>query len=124
LLPTKIKLEINNIDSKLIGFIPADPYFEERTHDFVPYFDRYPHDFVPKVSSPCKASAGELFRNSFINEIDRGARLIIIDESIVSIPHNQRIDLFNICSNIEPMVCLIIITHSQDVIDLCDHLME
>ena len=119
LFPSKLKFNIANLDPELIGYIPAEPYFSYRPNIGNDGFN-FPEKFIPSQTSPILASAGEKFRWALISELKRGIRVLIIDESIVSIQKNQRLEVFKICSELKVPVSLIIISHSDDVLAMCD----
>ena len=54
-------------------------------------------DFLPELLSPAKSSAGEKFRVAFLNELARGIKLLVIDESIVNVPQAQRVQVLEFC---------------------------
>lgn len=119
LFPSKLKLNIANLDLDLIGYIPAEPYFADRLNTDNDEFN-FSENFLPTQTSPLLASAGEKFRWAFISELNRDVRVLIIDESIVSVPKNQRFEVFKICSDLKVPVALIVISHSDDVLAMCD----
>jgi len=118
-LPTRIKLKIDGIPKNDIGYISCDPYFSYLNKRDFKY--KYPKNFLPTNINNQTSSAGELFRSCFVQEIERGAKLLIIDESIVSISAKQRTDLINFCASKDLEIPLIIVTHSYDIVKMCDH---
>lgn len=121
IFPSRIDLQIINLENDNIGFITSEPYFSENLCQSAGDKDLlYPEKFLPLERSPLKASAGEKFRWALIQELNRDVRLLVIDESIVSLPAEQRDQVFELCMNRPNPVCLMIVSHSDDILSLCD----
>ena len=121
-LPTRIRLDIRNIAKEEVGYVSSDPYFSYINRNHLKF--NYPLSLIPDNNKNVSCSSGELFRNSFIQEMERGIKLLIIDESIVSIPSNQRNDLINFCKDSDIQIPIIIITHSKDIVNICDFIFK
>ena len=125
IFPSRIDLKILNLESYKIGFIPSEPYFNESLCHISTVMNlSYPEKFLPQETSPQRASAGERFRWALVQELAHDIRLLIIDESIASLPAEQRDQVFELCMNLPIPVCLMIISHSDDILLKCDKIYE
>jgi len=121
IFPSKLSISIENIDLDDIGYISSNPYYFENSINSDADRNRiFSAEFLPRQKDPALASAGEKFRCALIDEVTRGAKVIIIDESIVSIPLIQRMEVCKIMRDKDFGIPLIIVSHSEDVLRMCD----